>query len=222
LNLCPFNPFTLVVVLVPFFGIENLWEWTVVEWSILTLAFYYAATYLRFLGHYPGRSQFLEYNAFPSALMCASFLWSSFSYWKLSIVIVALVLSLIQNGRSLRRVRSHNRSDDQTPLEEIFGYLRKSAKDGVICLPASHTYAIPFFTGKKVFYTMSARNYEKLAAFFPVLTVPLGTLSREYRINFVIVDRTVVPTSDLDLSDFRLIMERNDYLLFEKITVKSA
>lgn len=216
LSLSPFNPFSLVVVLIPFFGIERAWEWTLAEWSILTLVFYYAATYLRFLGHYAGRSQFLEYNAFPSALMCATFIWSSFSYWKLAIVAVALVLSLIQNGRSLRRVRVHSRSDDQTLLEEIFDYLRRSPKDGVLCLPASHTYAIPFFTGKKVFYTMSARNYEKLAAFFPVLTVPLHALSREYGINFIIVDRTIVPVGELDLSDFRLVMDRNDYLLFEK------
>ena len=216
LNLNPFNPFALVVVLLPFIGVGSEWERALAEWSILTLAFYYVASYLRFLGHYPGRNQFLEYNAFPTALLCGVFVWESFSYWKLVIVSVAFLLSLIQNVRSWTRVRAHSRSDDQSIMEDIFGYLRRSPKDGVICLPASHTYAVPYFSGKKVFYTMSARSYEKLAAFFPVLTVPVDVLSREYGINFVIVDTMIVAVEALDLSRFKQVMERNGYLLLEK------
>jgi len=216
LNLNPYNPFALVVILLLLVAIEGGWEWVFLQWSLLTLVFYYVAKYFRFLGHYPGRTQFLDYNAFPTALLCSVFVWDTFAYWKAIIVGIALLLAAIQNRRGWLRVRRFSRSDDQSLLEEFFDYLRKSPKDGVICLPSSHTYAIPYFTGKKVFYTMSARNYEKLAAFFPVLKVPVKELSKEYDINFVIVDKTIVPLSALDLSSFKPVMERNDYLLLEK------
>jgi hypothetical protein len=128
------------------------------------------------------------------------------------------VLSLVQNTRAWTRVRLYNRSDDQSLLLNIFAHLRSSNKDGVLCLPASHTFAIPYFSGKKVFYTMSARNYEKLAAFFPVLSVPLDTLIKEYNINFVLVDTTIVPVSVIDQSTFKPIIDENGYVLFEKFS----
>ena len=216
LSLCPFNPFALIVVLLPFVGMQGGWARALVEWSLLTLISYYAATYLRFLGQYAGRSQFLEYNALPTAILCSLFLGGTFAYWRIVVVVVVVTLSLLQNIRTWRRVRVYSRSDDQSLLQDIFDYLKKSGKDGVICLPPSHTFAVPYFTGKKVFYTMSAQNYEKLAAFFPVLTVPLKTLSEEYGIHFAIVDREVVPLNSLDLSGFDEVMERNGYVLLEK------
>jgi hypothetical protein len=218
LGLSPFNPFALVVVLVPFLGIQMSWENLLVQWSILTLVFYYAATYVRSLGHYAGRSQFMEYNSFPTALVCALFLWSPFSYSRLAVFGVVLLLSMIQNVRSWRRVSVYSRSDDQTILMDIFDYMRKSDKDGVICLPSSHTFAVPYFAGKRVFYTMSAEKYEKLEAFFPVLTVPVERLSQQYGISFVIVDSKVVDPEELGLSSFKLVMERDGYMLFEKAT----
>jgi len=216
LSINPFNPFSLVVVLVPFLGGRSAWGWLLVEWSLFTLVFYYAATYLKFLGHYPGRSQFLDYNAFPTAVLCAMFLSESFSSWKAAVVAAVFMLSLIQIARSWSRVRVYNRSNDQSLLEDIFGYLKRSSKDGVVCLPASHTYAVPYFSGKKVFYTMSARNYEKLAAFFPVLTARVDVLSGEYDINFVIVDTMVLDVEALDMVGFKRVMERSGYVLFEK------
>jgi hypothetical protein len=216
LRLNPFNPFALVVLLLPFVGIRSAWEWTLIQWSVLTLILFYTATYLRFLGRYPGRTQFLDYNAFPTALLCSVFAWAPYSWWTAFIVLVAFLLSLIQSSRVWVRVRRRSRAEDQSLLEGIFDYLKKSPKDGVICLPASHTYAIPYFTGKKVFYTMSARNYEKLGAFFPVLTVPIETLSQQYAINFVMIDKKSVPVDALGLSGFKPVMEQNDYLLLER------
>jgi hypothetical protein len=214
LRLNPFNPFSLVVLLLPFLGIRNDWEWTLLEWSVLTLILYYAATYIRRLGRYPGRTQFLDYNAFPTALLCSIFLWIPFSWWNMFILMIAFALSLIQDRRAWIRVRRP--ADDESSLESIFDYLRSSPKDGVICLPSAHTYAIPYFTGKKVFYTMSAANYEKLSAFFPVLTVPIAILSRQYGVNFVLVDKKSVRVDEIELSGFGPVMEQNDYLLLEK------
>ncbi len=77
-------------------------------------------------------------------------------------------------------------------------------------------YAVPYFSGKKVFYTMSARNYEKLGSFFPVLTVPVKTLVEEYNVNFIIVDTTVIPPDRIDLEDFEAVVEENGYILFER------
>lgn len=77
-------------------------------------------------------------------------------------------------------------------------------------MPPSHTYAISYFTGKRVFYTMSARNYEKLAAFFPVLTTPPEKLVDEYDVNLVLVDNAVVSVSGIDLKGYRQVMEKND------------
>jgi hypothetical protein len=174
LRLNPFNPFSLVVILTPFIGIAGGLEWGYVDWALLTLGFYYAASYLRFLGHYAGRYQFLDYNAFPAAMVCSIFAVKSQSYVGAVVVIVsiAFILALIQNIRTCNNFRRGNRSDDQSLLFNIFAYLRGSPKDGIICLPSSHTYAMPYFAGKKVFYTMSAQNYESIAAFFPVLKVP--------------------------------------------------
>ncbi len=217
LSLNPFNPFALVVVLLPFLGVREGWEWATLQWSILTLLFFYAATYLRFLGHYPGRAQFLDYNAFPTALLCAIFVWEPFSYWKLLILILAFALSLIQNLRTWTRTRGYNRAEDQFLLEDIFDYLRRSNKDDVICLPVlSHTYAIPYFTGKKVFHTVSARDYEKLGPYYPVLKVPVKTVLQEYGISFILVDKRIVPVEALDLPGFKQVMEKNDYLLLER------
>lgn len=218
LELNPFNPFALIALLLPLVGIRGSWEWTTFEWSVLTLAFYYAATHLRFLGHYPGRTQFLDYNAFPSALVCALFVWQPFSYWKLIVMFVAFLLSLIQNASGWTRIKERIRATDQVPLRDIFDYLTGSKKDGVICLPSSHTYAVAYFTRKKVFYTMSAQNYEKLAAFFPTLTVPLKNLTQEYAINFVLVDRMEIPTGALELPEFKQVIESNDYVLLERTT----
>jgi hypothetical protein len=215
LRLNPFNPFGLIAILPLFLGFQTR-DLIVLFWAFLTLFFFYAATYLRFLGHYAGRTQYLDYNAFPAALVCSTFLLESFSYWKGIVISVAFVLALIQIGRAWNRARTLSRSDDQSLLVEIFDYLRKSPKDGVICLPPSHSYAIPYFTGKKVFYTLSARYQEKLSVFEYVLAVPISTLSREYGLNFVILDRKIVPVEAIDLSDFKPVMERNDYLLLEK------
>ncbi len=216
LRLNPFNPSALVVLLLPFVGIAEPWEWIFVQWSLLTLFFYYAATYLSFLGHYPGRTQFLDYNAFPTALLLATFFLRPFELWRTAVLIVALILAAIQNARIWARIRTLSRNDDQSLLAEIFDYLRNSTRDGVICLPASHTYAVPYFTGKRVFYTMSARNYEKFAPFFPVLKVPIKSITEQYGINFIILDENVVPIESLDLSGFRQIMEHHGYLLLEK------
>lgn len=217
LKINPFNPFALI----PLLMIPSIWfagnlERGFLEWSVLTLGFYYAATHFRFLGHYVGRSQFLEYNAFPTAYLCSIFATDPLSYWKILTISIVFLSSAIQNIRSLSRVRIHNRSDNPSLLANIFEYLKKSTKDGVICLPSSHTFAVPYFSGKKVFYTMNARNYDKLGAFFPVLTVPLKTLIEEFDISFVIVDTTIIPVSGLDLNGFQLAMEENGYALLER------
>ena len=218
-RICPFNPFGLVPVLILLFvPFQIPGQRVVLYWSVLTLAFFYVATYVRFLGHHVGSRQFLDYNAFPSAFLCGVFLLESLSPLRLLLILVVVVLSLVQNTRAWTRVRLYNRSDDQSLLLNIFAHLRSSNKDGVLCLPASHTFAIPYFSGKKVFYTMSARNYEKLAAFFPVLSVPLDTLIKEYNINFVLVDTTIVPVSVIDQSTFKPIIDENGYVLFEKFS----
>ena len=219
LRISPFNPFGLVpVVILLFVPFQISWQRLVLCWSILTLAFFYVAMYVRFLGHHVGSRQFLDYNAFPSAFLCGFFVLESPSTLRLLVILVVVVLSLVQNARAWTRVRLHSRSDDQSLLLKTFAHLRSSDKDGVLCLPASHTFAIPYFSGKKVFYTMSARNYEKLAAFFPVLSVPLDTLIKEYNISFVLVDTTIVPVSVVDSSTFEPIIEENGYVLFEKLS----
>jgi hypothetical protein len=219
LKISPFNPFAVVPLIMLFFDFPEMpWQRMILWWSILTLIFFYLATYLRFLGHYPGRKQFLEYNAFPSAYLCSIFALASPSLLRVLVLLTVIVLSLIQNARGWLRTRIYNRSDDQSLLQSTFKYLKSSSKDGVLCLPASHSYAVPYFSGKKVFYTVSASSYEKLASFFPVLTVPLKRLIAKYDIHFVLVDTTIVSASRIDLTDFKPVMEENDYLLLERST----
>ncbi len=55
-----------------------------------------------FPGHYAGRSQFLEYNALPTAILCAAFIADTPALWKLGIVAVVALLALTQNVRSWR------------------------------------------------------------------------------------------------------------------------
>lgn len=217
LKISPFNPFALIPVIMLIFDLPEVsWQRMILWWSILTMIFFYLATHLRFLGHYPGRKQFLEYNAFPTAYLCSIFVFGSVSLLRTVVLLIMIALSLIQNARAWMRTRVYNRSDDQSLLQGIFRYLKNSSKDGVLCIPASHTYAIPYFSGKKVFYTVNARSYEKLASFFPVLTVPLKELIEKYNIYFVLVDTTIVSLDQIDLKDFRPVMEENDYLLLER------
>jgi hypothetical protein len=218
LKISPFNPFALMpFIMLPWIHLEMAWQTIVLGWSILTTVFFYLATYLRFLGHYPGRRQFLHYGAFPTAYVCSTLVLESSSPFALVVLSVTFLLSIIQNVRTWLRTCLHNRADDQSLLQETFKYLRNSNKDGVICLPASHTYAVPYFSGKKVFYTMCHRNYEKLGLFFPVLSVPLKELIEEYDIHFVLVDTTIVPISQIAPKGFEMIMEENDYALLERI-----
>jgi hypothetical protein len=218
LEINPFNPFALVPIIMLFYtSFEASWQKMILGWSILTTVFFYVATYLHFLGHYPGRRQFLDYNAFPTAFLCSAFILESPTTLRLLVISTIILLSMIQNARGWLRVRVYNRSDDQSLLKNIFDYLRKSDGDGVICVPAFHTYAIPYFSGKRVFYTVSARNYEKLASFFPVLSVPIKSLVNKYNIDFVLVDTTRVPIDNLNLNGFKVVMEENGYALLERI-----
>jgi hypothetical protein len=218
LKISPFNPFAIVpFIMLPWIHLETAWQTVMLGWSLLTTVFFYLATYLRFLGHYPGRRQFLHYGAFPTAYLCSIFALESASPFALTVISVTFLLSIIQNVRTWLRTCLHNRADDQSLLQETFNYLRNSNKDGVICLPASHTYAVPYFSGKKVFYTMSHRNYEKLGLFFPVLSVPLKELTEEYDIHFVLVDTTIVPVSRIAADGFKMIMEENGYALMDRI-----
>jgi hypothetical protein len=217
LKINPFNPFALIpIIMLLFVSFQLLWQRMILDWSILTFIFFYLVTYLPFLAQPMSNKQFLDYNAFPTAYLCAMFALESPSSLKLLVISLTVLLSLVQNVRAWSRVRLYSRSDDQSILRNTFTYLRSSNKDGVLCLPASHTYAIPYFSGKRVFYTVSARSYEKLASFFPVLTVPLKELVDEYCIDFVLVDTTIVHVNRIDLSGFRQVMEENSYALYER------
>jgi len=217
LKINPFNPFALIpIIMLLFVPFQLLWQRMILDWSILTFIFFYLATYLPFLAQPMSNRQFLDYNAFPTAYLCAMFVLEWPSSLKLLAISLMLLLSLVQNVRAWSRVRLHSRSDDQSILRNTFTYLRSSNKEGVLCLPSSHTYAIPYFSGKKVFYTVSARNCEKLASFIPVLTVPVKKLVDEYSIDFVLVDTTIVPVNRIDLSGFRQVVEENSYALYER------
>jgi hypothetical protein len=62
---------------------------------------------------------------------------------------------------------------------------------------------------------VSGKDFEKLGTFFPILTVPVQTIVREYDINFVIVDTTVISSSDVQLEGFKQVLEENGYVLYE-------
>ena len=197
-------------------------EVKLIEWMLIIFSCFILFDYVPFLKFLGEGHRYLEYGMVPAVFLAASIVVSSISnIFVAAIFLFCILLSLRTIYASQRsEARGYDRIALNPALKEIYEYVKKSKKEGVMCIPYNLSFMTAYFTRKKVFYALSALAYEKAypeALFGSPANKPLRALIEKYNINYLIVDKVYFDLSGLDLGIVNEIMERDKYCLLEVV-----
>lgn len=205
------NPWIVFILFLPFslgncsFLINFLFSWLFLIYFLIVLTTYFLP--LRFLGE---GYKYIKFTILPQSLLIAALITRNYSFWWLFLLIAFISLYAI-----LKVFKPVPKTKNET-LEEMINVIKKSPADGIMCLPASLSDLITFFTEKKVLWGTHSSGWDKIEEFFPVLQKPIEYFFEKYNLNFLVIAKEFIEVKDLNLSsNFNKLLENTDYLLFE-------
>ncbi len=194
----------------------SLVRWCVVLW--LAGCAIRSIRAIEFLGE---GERYLEYAAFPVAVLTGSLLWSLVSspwrFWALTgaagIATVGCLLPILLLQHSLV---SHDEERSVTPqLRQIFDQInRLPGEVRLASFPLYLADSVMYFTRARVLSTDSTLGHLRhYTPFFPVLQVPVGTLVAQYRLTHLLVNERFVSLSELKLDPLAIVTRAGPFCL---------
>lgn len=181
---------------------------------------------LEFIGE---GERYLEYSAFPTAIVCSVMFLNGFNsghrwLFMAAFLVVGLFVSLVpalfiqdkvvakDTQRSVRRA-----------LREIFDFLnRRQEEIRLMTIPLYLADAAMYFSKARVLSTDSSiAHVVNYPDFFPVLKKPLTEITKRYGINYLLINEDYVKLSELDLGEKRVVRREENFCLIDVSTARS-
>ena len=87
--------------------------------------------------------------------------------------------------------------------------------NGVMVIPPHNFFSSAYFSGKRILFPVSARNYEKMGDFYPVLRVKPMEIIKRYGLRCILLKRDFVNGGKLELENYRTIFSNEKYDVIE-------
>jgi hypothetical protein len=217
-----FNPFIIVPILYIFLAnfdvMENM-EKNIFLWSSLTIILFLTATWVKWLGHRPGNHQFLEYGSFPTALLGSLLIYTVNDWVLWGFIIGAIagisVFLIIRDYGLLRTTMRESIFSMDDHFWEIIHFLKESDSHGVMVIPPHNFFSLAYFSRKRILFPVSAKNYEKMGDFYPVLRVKPMEIIKRYGLHCILLKRGFVNVGELELENYRTVFSNEKYDVIE-------
>ena len=205
------------------FGIpEDIFSKFVV-WSILLFVIGVIVRQVKKLGCIGEGERYLEYSAFPVAIIIAVFLTNGLisgqhNVFLVFYLIVAIFGALLPTLFIQQQVivKDSKRSVNKE-IREIFGYINAlEGKVNVMTMPLYLADAATYFTSARLLTTdNSIAHVVDYSDFWPVLKVPLVDIFKRYDINYILINTQYVQISELNLPSNQIVKESGFYCLIK-------
>jgi len=189
-------------------------------WGIILFVCFIAFDFVPSLKLLGEGSRYLETGLFPVITLSSILVVTNYANVLIDVLfipcIVASLIIIYIHQASVQK--SYLRIGFNSAFQEIFEYVKRGEKEGVMCIPFNFSFMAAYFTRKKVFYAFSCLAYEKAypeALFGSPIDKPLDKLIKKYNINYVIIDTSYFNLQDLKLGVYKTIMEKDQYVLVE-------
>ena len=204
------------------FGIPQMLFSKFVIWSILLFVIGVIVRQIKKLGCIGEGERYLEYSAFPIAIVTAVFIingltrgqWGIFLTFLIVAVFGALLPTLFIQQQVI--VKDSKRSVN-SDLRGIFDYINCiQGKVNIMTIPLYLADAATYFTSARLLTTdNSIAHIVDYSDFFPVLKKPLSEVFKRYDINYLFINQEYVKLSELSLPKNKIVKESGSYCLIK-------
>ncbi|MFC2175113.1 hypothetical protein ACFLQ2_04600 [archaeon] len=227
-----YNPFIVVLAVqlaaVLYLGIAlSQLIWLFVFWVTATWAFALFTSTVKPLMCFGEGERYLQFNAFPIALLAAYFHFYFFLDSLLMTALLALgfavsiVAVLISQSRQLARSKQLVFGSE---LKKVMRKLKGLKGKNVIAFPYALMRVALYSADKNIVEQMSAADSMGLAEFYPVLTMPLRSIISKYQLDYILAaksyDEIKKITTLANSKKVRKLMETENFLLYDVSALK--
>lgn len=173
--------------------------------------------------------RYMEFGAFPTAILTSLFVWNLYRAWPSAWVFVLFGLFILVSGllpalflQKKVIIDSKDRSIGED-LRCCFDYVNEQLKGEVrmATIPLGLADSIMYFTHAKVFSTDSSlAHYNHYSDFFPVIQKPLNEIFSKYDVNTLLLNQNYAKVEELPLENYKEIFRSGPYSLFKIIDQK--
>jgi hypothetical protein len=205
------------------FGIPEAIFSKFVIWSILLFVIGVIVRQVKKLGCIGEGERYLEYSAFPVAIIVAVFLTNGlisgqhnvFLAFYLTIAIFGSLLPTLFIQHQVI-VKDSKRSVNKE-IRKIFKYINAlEGKVNVMTMPLYLADAATYFTSARLLTTdNSIAHVVDYSDFWPVLNIPLSDVFKRYDINYLLINTQYVQISELALPSNQIVKESGFYCLIK-------
>lgn len=173
---------------------------------------------LEFIGE---GERYLEYSAFPTAIVCSVIFLNGFnSEYKWLFAAAFLTVGLLGSFLPALFIQDKVVAKDtqrsvRPALSRIFKFLNTRQEEvRLMTIPLYLADAAMYFTKAKVLSTDSSiAHVVNYPDFFPVLKKPLGEIMRRYNINYLLINENYVKLSELALEEKKVVKREDSFCL---------
>ncbi|MFH1856962.1 MAG: hypothetical protein ABH836_07070 [Candidatus Omnitrophota bacterium] len=192
-------------------------------WSVGMLVIAILVRQIRAIEFTGEGERYLEYSAFPTAIVSAVILLNGLNsehkwifltvFFTVGILASLLPALFIQN----KVVAKDTQRSVREPLNKIFAFLNSRQEEiRLMTIPLYLADAAMYFTRAKVLSTDSSiAHVVNYPDFFPVLKKPLGDTLNRYGINYLLINENYVKLSELRLEENMVLSREEKFCLID-------
>ncbi len=168
--------------------------------------------------------RYMEFGAFPTAILTSLFVWNVYRSWPSAWVFVLFGLFLLVGGllpalflQKKVIIDSKDRSLGKD-MFNCFDHINKLPKGSVkmATIPLGLADSTMYFTHATVFSTDSSlAHYNHYSDFFPVIQKPLNEIFSRYDVNTLFLNENYARVEELPLKGYEEIFQSGPYKIFK-------
>jgi hypothetical protein len=167
--------------------------------------------------------RYMEFGAFPTAILTSLFVWNVYRAWPSAWVFVFFGAFILFSGllpalflQKKVILDSKDRSIGQD-LRNCFDFVNSLPKGGVrmATIPLGLADSMMYFTHAAVFSTDSSlAHYNHYSDFFPVIRKPLNEIFQKYQVNTLFLNQNYARLDELPLQGAQELFKSGPYTLY--------
>lgn len=227
------NPFVILALtvfvmrkkLIPhfdFMGIQEDLFFKIYLWSCAMTIIAVLVRQVKALEFVGEGERYLEYSAFPTAIVCSVMFLNGFNYgykWLSAAAFLLMAAGSLASALFIQNkvVAKDTHRSVRQGLKKIFDFLNKKQEEiRLITIPLYLADAAMYFTRAKVLSTDSSiAHVVNYPDFFPVLKKPIFEIACRYNINYLLINENYVKLSELKLAENRVVKRENSFCLID-------
>ena len=212
------HPYVAAVPIVYAAGWQSsMTQYPFLLWVAAVYAAFAATTHMRPLRFLGQGYRYLGYAALAVSTITAGYA-ANFGQASWSVHLVIALLGIIAVRETVGRyqgIRNNSTPAITGDLWSMLEWVKRSPRDGILCLPLGLASAVAYFSEKRVLRHCSSQRMDRLSVFYPLVTRPLGDVAREFGASYILLDVRFTRREAPVIEGARAIREAGSYRLYE-------